>query len=408
MNKLLTSALVLTVSATLAHAADVDISGELRFRGEARANVTESSYSDAQEADTRVLSRARVNFDVQSADDTNVRVTIQDSRVVGAAGSSSLADSNDIHIREAFIDHKLNDKHSFKLGRQSISFGKGRVIGDSDFSNTGQAIDALRVTMKPKAGHTIDVFGSKLVEYSSLKDNRDTNLYGIYSTNKTDILDFDIYYVNSQAGLSYNSTNEIDANIVTDDQNNRHSIGFRGEKKISNFELEGEVTFQIGVESEIAGVETTYEANAYDLNAKYNVGDARNTAITVGYASATGDDINTNDANEAYKAPLRSKHKFNGISDIYDFENLSDISVGVSTELFKGFTTSLTYHKLDKNEGTAGNAETDLGSAIDIEASWACGGVDFDGGVAFVLPGDRYGSDPQAGGFGYLAATAKF
>lgn len=95
--------------------------------------------------------RARLGIDVAYGPVRGV-LTLQDARVLGDTSASTVALSGsetDLPFTapyEAFIELTTDDapELSFRLGRQEVVWGDGRLIGRSDRSATGRSLDAAR------------------------------------------------------------------------------------------------------------------------------------------------------------------------------------------------------------------------------------------------------------------------
>ncbi|WP_170319441.1 alginate export family protein [Polyangium spumosum] len=154
---------------------------ELRVRGELRTNpfdiggvmwtrgaVLEDAYGtnlpprfdaptyamlryDAQWAAT---SRARLGLAVDRGPVT-AAIVLQDARpVAGSMGYGVLQGSQlgaGLGLFEAYLDvHKKNRRLWFRLGRQRVMWGDGRLLGESDWTQRPRALDAARLGLSWK------------------------------------------------------------------------------------------------------------------------------------------------------------------------------------------------------------------------------------------------------------------
>lgn len=77
-------------------------------------------------------------------------VTLQDARVLGNAETATLGPGQatlpSFAPFEAYADaHTTTGRHAFfRIGRQRVTWGDGRLVGDNDWSHTGRSLDALR------------------------------------------------------------------------------------------------------------------------------------------------------------------------------------------------------------------------------------------------------------------------
>lgn len=96
--------------------------------------------------------RARLGLAVQRGPVT-AKLTLQDVRLVGDPMSAGrLAGQPDLPVTEPFEAYFAlttdEGEVDFRLGRQQIQLGDGRLIGTSDDSATGRSLDAIRVVGK--------------------------------------------------------------------------------------------------------------------------------------------------------------------------------------------------------------------------------------------------------------------
>lgn len=137
----------------------------LRVRAEFRERVegfANAGFNDAAD-DLYYLSRFRFNANVTG---TWVRGTIQvqDARVgkksVGPTGAPFKAAFD---LRQAFIDiGPAGAPLAARAGRQEIAFGDQRLVGHTNWLNSGRTFDALRLTATAKHAQ-IDLFAASVV-----------------------------------------------------------------------------------------------------------------------------------------------------------------------------------------------------------------------------------------------------
>ena len=77
-------------------------------------------------------------------------VTLQDARVLGNADTALLGPGQaalpSLTPYEAYADaHTRSGRHAFfRIGRQRVRWGDGRLVGDDEWSHTGRSLDAIR------------------------------------------------------------------------------------------------------------------------------------------------------------------------------------------------------------------------------------------------------------------------
>lgn len=115
---------------------------EARVRGEGRHDL------DAQDHGT-LVERVRLGADAERGP-LEVRVVLQDARVWGLGdGATAFGQPGPLAQTGAyeawFGAHTASAHPSFvRLGRQAVTWGEGRLLGESDWSPTGRTLDAVR------------------------------------------------------------------------------------------------------------------------------------------------------------------------------------------------------------------------------------------------------------------------
>jgi len=152
MKRILLSAFAVAITAAWAvpvSAADVSLSGQYRLRGEYRNNVDYNE--DAGDDRAAWTQRVRLTANAKATDDTSVKITIQDTRTLGATGvlsdaSTSTTITNTVDLHEAYVNisNLLEQPVTLRAGRQELAYGDERVIGSFNWSNNGRAFDGVR------------------------------------------------------------------------------------------------------------------------------------------------------------------------------------------------------------------------------------------------------------------------
>ena len=160
----------------------------LRFSGEERVRTegwTGIGYKDSQ--DLFVLNRLRINFQVAPSRWLKFNFQGQDSRVWGNNVKPAPATQKDsLDLRLAYVELGDAEKAPVTLtvGRQSLAFGEGRLIADSDWSNTGRTFDAVRATLH-HGKMRLDAFASSVVKMKDGEFNKRVdgdNFHGLYGS----------------------------------------------------------------------------------------------------------------------------------------------------------------------------------------------------------------------------------
>lgn len=157
------------------------LGGEIRGRLEAMTGLNYTPGND----DTYYLHRLRLDIGIEPVSWLRLFAQGQDSRVGAYNHSpvpSNFADSFDLH--QGYLEIKPWEAWTVRLGRQELSFGEERLVGVSNWSNTGRTFDVARVTYV-KSGAQVDAFsGAVVVTVDGQFDRPHFNnkFHGIYAS----------------------------------------------------------------------------------------------------------------------------------------------------------------------------------------------------------------------------------
>jgi hypothetical protein len=135
------------------------LGGEIRGRLEAMTGLNYVPGDD----DTYYLHRLRLNVGIEPVSWLRLFAQGQDSRVGGYNHQpvpANFADSFDLH--QAYLEIQPVKAWTVRLGRQELSFGEERLVGVSNWSNTGRSFDVARLTYA-KPGVQVDAFSGAVV-----------------------------------------------------------------------------------------------------------------------------------------------------------------------------------------------------------------------------------------------------
>jgi hypothetical protein len=94
--------------------------------------------------------------------------------------------ANRADLRQAYVEAGTFEGSGWgvRAGRQALKYGKGRLVWDPDWSNTGRSFDAIRLTMGWR-GARVDAFAASVVAPADGRfDRSDTGrmFYGLYGS----------------------------------------------------------------------------------------------------------------------------------------------------------------------------------------------------------------------------------
>jgi hypothetical protein len=258
---------------------DVDqltIGGEARIRYEGRNNAALNSNTKANES--AASHRIRVNVAYDLTPDVSFFAQFQDARVYGSEhtgavsgsiGAVSGANQNstgvDLHQGYILVKNLGLPGLSLKIGRQEIMYGDHRLFGNFNWSQIGNAFDAVKLGYYSSV-YDVDLFWARIAETEATsasgvifpatagtKGTDDQNIYGLYVTLKM-VPNWTVepYYFLLQ------DTRPAVATALTTPQSpaqTRSTLGGRINGKVGPLDATGELAWQMGGMSNVAGVQ---------------------------------------------------------------------------------------------------------------------------------------------------------
>lgn len=287
----------------------VTLSGEVRHRfeidGRFEADEDEPAFGDYH------LLRSRAKLAFAPSNDIVGVVQVQDSRHFGeesgAAGRGTLDPvSPGFDMRQAFVlvSDFFGSGLDLQVGRQEMTYGNERLIGVSNWSNTGRSFDAIRLMLDREWGG-VDLFASRL--QGSLGNAYSQNFYGLYGE-----IEFGKNHRGDFYALLDNDTEPIPSGPDSGSaQLNRFTLGTFLRGSVSPIEYEAEFAYQGGEAGDRAGLRSV-GAMLLSGTVAY-----RNGSVHVGglYTLLSGDDNPQDDRREAFNTLFGTNHKFYGLID---------------------------------------------------------------------------------------------
>jgi hypothetical protein len=313
----------------------------LRFSGEFRERFEDYSGGGFKpdSKNDYVLQRIRLGMRIMPVRWLRFFIQMQDARVFGI--TPALPPNQDTtDVREAYfqIGNPEGEGFTIKAGRQELSFGNNRLIGDSWWSNVSRSFDAVRATYQ-QGRLRIDAFAASVV---IVRDgvlnhhNRGNDLYGLYGSVRDVIprstLDlYELWHV--QPGYSIVGLKPVHLNQWT--------TGFRWVGLLpGNFDYRTEMAIQRG-EAGTAGIDSWMGhwvlgymfRNAHAtprLFVEYDYGS--------GSANTKGNSYNTFD-------PIYpSTHDKLGLADQFGWRNIQDLRFGQEFRISRRWAVAPSLH----------------------------------------------------------------
>lgn len=339
---------------------------EERVRGEIRENTRDFDSSKADDNDDSwLLNRFRFGLAVKPISWLKIYGQGQDSReadsdranIPGVRGAEG---DNEWDLRQGYV--ALGDLEKlpllFTMGRQSITYGDGRLVGDSRWGNFGRTFDAIRLRWEKEHHFWIEAFAMRPVQILRHEfDDSDSadNFFGVYLSTEhgsKEALDFYIYYRDkNDAQPDLDPTNRADPQGTWNGPAGHYAtLGARTKNtsdKLNGWDYAAEFAYQVG---EVFQTDT--HSPAFDLSACawYSAGGYTwkdgpwKPRIGLEYDFATGD-RNPNDGNsESFQNLFPSNHEKYGFMDEFSWRNMHDLRLQVNAKPVKKLDLEFDFH----------------------------------------------------------------
>lgn len=385
-----------------ASAGDVTFSGQYRVRGEYKENYDlDDANRDTVDTWTQ---RVRLTANAKATDDVSAKITLQDTRIWGAegntaAGGPQLTDlgttvNSGVDVHEAYLNvsNIFGTPVSLRAGRQELAYGDERLVGAINWSNNGQAFDALKLAYATDA-LSLDVFTATINEDNEVVGgeifNDDVYLNGIYATLKQVIPNntLDVYL--------FHQTDNIDLA--------RYTLGARLKGAAAGVDYTVEVPFQFGTDA----ADNDISAYAFAVKAGYTLPTPMKIRVGAEVDYATGDDTSTGDTeNQAFNNLFPTNHDKFGIADAagIGWTNIMAWTVNAGVDVNEKLRLFAAYWDFTLAEDNGGS--DDMGSEFDLIATYKYNNnVTIEAGAARYMVGDNGTDDADTA---YLMITGNF
>jgi hypothetical protein len=130
-----------------AAAQTVTFGGEIRERSE----LDDRSRSTNGHIDLYHLLRSRLAASAAISPGITALIQLQDSRTFGEEGKPTSANAGALDLHQGYIEMRdvAGVPVDVRLGRTELGYANERLIGKSDWSNTGQAFDGITASVRP-------------------------------------------------------------------------------------------------------------------------------------------------------------------------------------------------------------------------------------------------------------------
>ena len=319
--------------------------GSLRVRYEFQNHYNRKTYGEDTE-DGFLLERFRLNMDYLIKKNLHAFVEFQDAHVWGSDFSvddfgGKSPDENPFDLRQAFVEWRriCATPFGFKVGRQRIAYGDGRIWGPGEWGNVGRYFwDGVKVLYETGPVSIEGLFARRVRHESDCWDfddrHYDFDAYGIYATLKKLPVLVDLFFAEKRG----DSPRVCGSRQVEKEE--RHTFGSRFDGEfLENFDYGGTFAYQFGEWGDD-------DIRAYGLNARlgYSFVFPWKPRIGVEFTYGSGDSDPNDGTHETFDSVFGSRDKLYGRMNILCWCNLEDYQAGLSVKPVENFTAKLDYH----------------------------------------------------------------
>ena len=313
----------------------------LRFSGEFRERFEGYSGGGFKPDSTNdfVVQRIRLGMRIRPTPWLRMFIQMQDSRVFGITPALP-PNQNTTDIREAYFEVGRPEGNGFivKAGRQELSFGNNRLIGNSWWNNVSRTFDAVRAAYQ-QGRLRIDAFAASVV---IIRDgvidhhNPGNNLYGLYGSVRDVIpgATLDVYeFWHVQPGYSVVGLKAVHLNQWT--------TGFRWVGSLpKDFDYRTEIAIQRG-EAGAAGIRSWM--GHWVLG--YMLKSARTTPrLFVEYDYGSGSENTKGAVYSTFDPIYPSTHDKLGLADQFGWRNIQDLRFGQEFRISRRWVLATSLH----------------------------------------------------------------
>lgn len=371
-------AVVTVLPATIAAQATA-ASTPVTISGELRARTEWDQPGDGPPADAYTFLRTRLGLRADPNTSVRIFLQLQDSRVYG--GGATAGNTTDLHQAYADISGTAGERRvTARIGRQEIALGNERLIGPSNFSNTGRSLDGVRVLLAPAGtgSWTATAFAATTAERgrtfgaTSAAPPADRTVIGAYLTRASAAGGADVTFLYDFGGR-YRDYSGSD----------RYTLDARYRSPASaRFDVDAEFAFQGGTQNHTAptnGRVTTQDVSAWltAIRAGRFSRDNRSFAAFVAVEALSGDASPTDGTYSAFNTMYPTNHGLYGTIDLFPEPTAAGADLGfvdafgsVSRRMNARTTVRADLHRFIAQKGNAG----ELGWELDLTAPIALSG----------------------------------
>jgi hypothetical protein len=364
--------------------------------------------------------RARLTVRASAKERVGVLLEFQDVRGWGTE-TNTITVMPFSAVHQGYVDLKATSFLDVRVGRQELSYGEDRLIGNLDWAQAGRAFDGffVRVTASPSV--TLDGFGMLLAPPAWLTDptgarfhNSGSYFTGLYARARFGKAGFDLYGL----GLLEDPGT---AALGARHDNNRLTLGARAFAAIGSLALLGEGAFQTGKACTPAcqqgQTDNSVAAGAFALRATYTLPVWGAPYVLGELSAASGDGDPTDAIDHTFNQLFPTGHTQLGFMDMVGWQNVVaargtlgirpwGAHVWLDVRHFRAWEPKGAWYAGNGTvflaadpTRTSGNMGTELDLSVTVPVF---ANVSVAGSVAVFLPGleaSSRGTDPSTWGF---------
>ncbi len=339
---------------------------EERVRGEVRDNTRDFDSSKVDDNDDSwLLNRFRFGLAVKPVAWLKLYGQSQDSReadsdrtnIPGVRGAEG---DDEWDLRQGYA--AVGDLKSFPLlltfGRQSITYGDGRLVGDSRWGNFGRTFDAIRLRWEKQDHFWVEAFAMRPVQIVRHEfDDSDSadNFFGVYlSTDygKKKAIDFYVYYRDkNDAQPNFDPSNKADPQGTWNGPAGHYAtLGARTKntsEKLNGWDYAAECAYEVGEVFLTDTNSASFNLSAFALYTAsgYTWKDAPwKPRVGLEYDCATGDRNPNDGSSQSFQNLFPSNHEKYGFMDEFSWRNMHDLRLQVNAKPVKKLDLEFDFH----------------------------------------------------------------
>ncbi|WP_400074781.1 alginate export family protein [Winogradskyella sp. R77965] len=346
--------------------AQFKVDADIRPRFEYRHGFNNLFPDDAEPA-AFVVQRSRLNFNYQM-DKLTIMMSVQDVSTWGDTRQIDPTDSNNsFSLFQAWIDYKISENWSTKLGRQVISYDDQRIFGGLDWAMQGRFHDAALLRYN-KGSFKADI-GFAFSQESQQREGNGFFIQGAFTYKAMQYAYLKKSWEKSSASFLILNTGFQDFSGINNNEPDgvfyRHTVGSHFKFPVDNVKLMGSAYYQLGKS------DGSTDLSAYNLALEANYKPAK-TLFGIGFEMLSGTDQDGDSKNKSFFPLYGTNHKFNGFMDYFYVGNhannvgLNDLYAKAVFKTGEKSTFLAKVHYFGANASFSGDENSYLGTELDL------------------------------------------